>query len=102
MQRLHNIRIKENSLLARIAALKLGVSQVAITLGNTIHLHRTAATEFLVDQRWVKHELAHVQQFRNHGFWRFIALYAWESLRHGYKENKYEKEAREKEEEPVL
>ena len=97
VQRLHHIQIRENSILARVAAKKLGVSQVALTIGKTIHLCRTPRAEFLANERWVKHELAHVEQFRKHGFLRFIGLYLWESVRKGYYNNRFEIEARAKE-----
>jgi hypothetical protein len=88
------VRIKENSWIARIAAWKLGVRGVAMVLGNTIHLYHTSATAFLNSPRWLRHELCHVRQFREHGFWLFLVKYLWESIRHGYYNNKYEIEAR--------
>jgi hypothetical protein len=84
-------------MLARIAAKKLGVSQVALTIGKTIHLCRTTKAEFLSNERWVKHELVHVEQFRKYGFLRFIGMYLWESARKGYYNNRFEIEARAKE-----
>jgi hypothetical protein len=98
MQPLHNVHIKEDSILAALAARKLCVGQVALTIGNTIHLHNTQRNEFLANQRWVKHELAHVEQFNRYGFWSFMVRYTWESLKVGYYRNKFEVEAREKEE----
>jgi hypothetical protein len=90
-----NVRIRENSWVAAIAAYKLGVPSVALTLGKTIHLHKTSRSAFFADRRWVRHELAHVEQFRRYGFWKFIFLYLAESLRKGYYHNKFEVEARE-------
>lgn len=94
------IHIKENSWLARLAAAKLGTDKVAMVLGNTIHLHRTRKEEFLQNKRWVKHELCHVRQFKEHGFFGFIIKYLAASIMHGYHNNKFEKEARAAEEEP--
>lgn len=91
------IRIRENSWLAWLAARKLGVPAVALTIGRTIHLHRTSKLDFLGDERWVRHELAHVAQFRKYGFWKFVYLYLAESLKNGYFFNKYEIEARQAE-----
>ena len=65
-----------------------------MTLGNTIHLYNTTREEFLQDQRWVRHEMKHVEQFKKYGFVRFLCLYAFESLRSGYYNNRFEKEAR--------
>jgi hypothetical protein len=92
-----NYSIKENSWIARLAAFKLKTKRVAIVIGSTIHLHHTTKEEFLNDQRWVKHELCHVRQFRENGFLSFIAKYVWESIKNGYYNNKYEAEAREAE-----
>ena len=89
--------IKEKSWIAKLASLKLGSKRVAIVIGNTIHLHNASKQEFLKDERWVKHELCHVRQFQQNGFLPFIAQYLWESIRHGYYNNKYEVEARKAE-----
>lgn len=87
-------RIKENSWLAAIAALKLQSAAVAMVLGKTIHLHGTTRENFLKNKRWVNHELCHVKQYKEHGFFPFIGKYLWESIRCGYYNNKYEEEAR--------
>lgn len=89
--------IKENSLIARIAAWKLGAARVAIVIGKTVHLHNTKKASFLADDRWVKHEKCHIAQFQKYGFFSFIMLYLAESIRNGYHNNKYEVEAREAE-----
>lgn len=91
------VRIRENSWLARLAAKKLGVPAVALTIGKTIHLHKTSKQHFLSNQRWVRHEMAHVVQFRKYGFWKFIYLYLAETLKKGYYHNKYEIQARQAE-----
>ncbi len=88
------IRIKENSWIARLAAWKLGTRTVAITLGRTIHLHRASRSTFLQNPPWIRHELMHVRQFQRYGLLRFLLLYTWESLRKGYRNNKWEIEAR--------
>lgn len=88
------VYIKENSPIAKLAAWKLGQPAIAITLGHTIHLHRTAKADFLRNQKWVCHELAHVGQYQRYGFITFLLLYTWESLRKGYYNNKWEVEAR--------
>jgi hypothetical protein len=90
-------KIKENSLIARIAAAKLRSARVAIVIGKTIHLHNTTASDFLGNERWVRHELAHVRQFDEHGFFPFLLKYLVESIRRGYYHNRYEAEAREAE-----
>jgi hypothetical protein len=97
MMDLPGIRIKENSFLARIAAMKLRSGRVAMVIGKTIHLHNVTRADFLKEESWVKHELCHVQQFKKHGFVPFLAKYVWESIKHGYYSNKFEVEAREAE-----
>lgn len=87
-------RVKENSFLARMAAFKLGSSNVAFVLGSTIHLHNVSKEEFLNNEQWLRHELCHIRQFREHGFLPFVMKYLLESLRMGYYNNKYEAEAR--------
>jgi hypothetical protein len=86
--------IKENSWLAKIAAFKLGTTAVAMVIGKTIHLYGTTKNNFLADDCWVKHELCHIEQFKKHGTIPFIFKYTWESIKHGYYNNKFEVEAR--------
>ena len=86
--------IKENSFVARIAAFKLGTKSVAIVIGKTIHVHNTTEEAFLQNKRWLKHELCHIRQFQQHGYFSFIVKYLWESILNGYYSNKYEVEAR--------
>lgn len=86
--------IRENALLAKIAAKKLGARSVAIVLGKTINLCNVTTDDFLKDEEWLRHELCHVKQFRQHGKIGFVVKYLWESLRRGYHNNKYEAEAR--------
>ena len=88
------VRIKENSWLAKMAALKLKAGKVAIVFGNTIHLHHTSREGFLNDADWVCHELKHVEQYHQNGFAGFIVKYLVEWLRKGYFRNKFEAEAR--------
>ncbi len=86
--------IKEKSWLAKIAAKKLHTSAVAMVIGSTIHLYNTSKTDFLQNKKWVKHELCHIRQYRQHGFAGFIIKYLWESVQKGYYNNRFEVEAR--------
>ena len=90
--------IKENSWLAKIAAKKLRSSNVAIVLGKTIHLFGVSKMDFLQDEKWLKHELCHIKQFKQYGYLNFVVKYLWESLRKGYYNNRFEVEARKAEE----
>jgi len=89
--------IKENSLIAKIAAWKLKSKRCAIVLGKTIHLTNTSKEEFLRDKRWLNHEMCHIQQFKQYGFLKFIVLYLAESFKKGYANNRFEIEARKAE-----
>lgn len=91
------VRIKENSWLAKIAAAKLRSGSVAIVMGNTIHLYNTSKHDFLQNQCWLKHELCHVRQFKQHGYVQFLVKYLYESIKVGYYNNKFEAAAREAE-----
>ena len=93
-----NILIKENSLRAKLAARLMKGSNMAIVFGNTIHIWGVTKQEFLQNKKWVKHELKHIEQYRQHGYFVFLAKYVWESIRNGYYNNKFEIEAREAEE----
>lgn len=73
----------------RVGGWLLGRSTVAgVTLWNTIFLARRApmSAELLL------HELRHVQQFGASPAFPF--RYAWETLRRGYTDNRYELDAR--------
>jgi hypothetical protein len=88
------IYIKENSLIARVAAWKMNSSQIAIVIGRTIHLHNTTRKEFIENKRWLSHEMEHIRQYRKYGFIRFIVLYLVETAKKGYNNNKFEVAAR--------
>lgn len=89
--------IKENSWIAYLASVQLQTRQVAIVIGHTIHLHNTAKESFLMNEKWLKHELCHIKQYEQYGKMGFIARYLYESIKKGYYHNKYEVEAREAE-----
>jgi hypothetical protein len=85
-----------NSPLARIARMVLGnKANVAMVIGQTVHLSGTTREEFLADAEWLAHERVHIRQFREHGFVPFLWKYLVESARVGYFNNKYEVEARD-------
>ncbi len=94
--------IKENSWVAKMAAVKMKADKVAIVFGNTIHLHSTNREEFLQDNDWVCHELKHVQQYQQNGFASFLVKYIFDWAKNGYYNNKFEVEARESEKDKTL
>lgn len=89
--------IRENSWIAKLAAKKLGSENVALVIGKTIHLYNVSKATFLKDDKWVKHEMCHIKQFKEHGYFIFILKYLLENMKHGYYNNKYEVEARDAE-----
>lgn len=91
------VRIKERSLIARIAGIKLGVRSVAIVFGRTIFLHNASRFDLIANKRWLIHELTHVRQWHREGYIKFLLKYLWFSIRYGYRMNPFEKEAREME-----
>src|SRR6266498_4313075 len=91
------ISIKEKSFIARIASKILHEKSVAVVIGKTIHLWNADKKNLLKNKKWLRHELVHIQQFRQHGLIKFLLLYAWESLKNGYYNNKFEVAARAKE-----
>jgi hypothetical protein len=88
------LNIKENSWVAKLATKKLRSKNVAIVIGSTIHLCNVSRQQFLRNEKWVRHEVCHLQQFKKHGNFMFIIKYLWESFHHGYYNNKYEVAAR--------
>lgn len=91
------IIIKEKSVLAKWAAIYLRASTMAIVFGKTIYLYNVTREEFLSNKKWVRHEVAHVLQYQQKGFISFILSYLMETFNMSYKFNKYEVEARKKE-----
>lgn len=67
---------------------------MAIVIGNNIHLYKVSQNEFLKDEKWLKHELCHIAQYKKYGIAGFIFRYLIESIRNGYYNNRFEKEAR--------
>jgi len=94
--------IKEDSFWAKLAAKRMKADKMAMVLGRTVHLYNTHHQEFLRNKRWLRHELAHIRQFRQYGWIRFLFLYLVESVRKGYYMNRFEVEAREAEQDPFL
>jgi hypothetical protein len=92
------IKLKENSWIAKLAARKMRAGSVALVLGRTIHLYNITPQQFQSSPRLIRHELKHVEQYSRLGFFRFLALYGWYSLKHGYFNNPLEEEARAAEE----
>jgi hypothetical protein len=65
----------------------------AVTLGRTIIVH----PEVRLTDRLLRHELVHVRQWQRAPL-TFPLHYAWQHLKHGYRDNPYEVEARAAEE----
>ena len=86
---LRELRYRRGGLPLRVGGWMLGQATVAaITLGRTIFL--AAGTR--LDPELLLHEYRHVQQFAERK--TFPVRYIWESLRHGYYQNRFEVDAR--------
>jgi hypothetical protein len=85
---LRDARFRRGGLFVRIGGWCLGTRTVAgITLGRTIWLAPHAALE-----PWLLlHELRHVHQFASSRW--FPLQYIWDSLRRGYRGNRFEADA---------
>jgi hypothetical protein len=93
-QPLIKVRIKENSLRARLAAFKLGSSNVAMVWGSTVLLHGVSKASFLANDKWVRHELRHVWQAQQMGTFAFLWRYSILAIKHGYTNHPFEIDAR--------
>ena len=89
--RVIEIRVVENSAIAKIVAKIKGEELYAITFGKTIYVS-CKKEDFLANQWWVKHELAHVRQYQKHGVLRFLALYMYYAVFHPGSVNPFELE----------
>jgi hypothetical protein len=86
---LAHARFRRGGLPARIGGWALGQSSVAaITLWRTVFL----APHTRLDPELLLHELRHVHQFQ--ASLSFPIRYLWESLRRGYRHNRFELDAR--------
>ncbi len=88
------VYIKENSTVAKLATKILKVNSVAIVIGNTIYLYNISRQDFLSNTKLLAHELTHVKQYQHYGVIKFLFLYLIESIKKGYRNNKFEVEAR--------
>ena len=91
------VHIKEQAIIAKLAAVFLKQKRMAVTINNKIYLYNCSAKDFLHLETWVCHELMHVQQYQKLGRLKFISFYFLQLIINGYYNNKYEKEARENE-----
>jgi hypothetical protein len=88
------IRIKEGMMIAKIAARMLKSNKVAIVIAKTIYVYGVSIPNFVADKKWLLHELKHVQQYQEQGTIIFLLKYIYYTMRYGYYDNPYEKEAR--------
>lgn len=81
-----------NSKLAKLLKRITGAGEYAITTGKSCC--RYSCSEDFVSAAWRKHEETHKKQFVELGCFQFVIQYLWETVKHGYKNNKFEIEAR--------
>lgn len=86
-----DVELRRGRLIPRIGGLlgRMHGPAAAVTLGRTIVVN----PDVRLTPGLLAHELAHVRQWRRDAL--FPLRYALASLRHGYRENPYEVEARE-------
>ena len=90
----HDVRIRVGRWIPALGGVLSGMrrSAAAVTLGRTIVVHPDA----LMDVRLLRHELEHVRQWQRHPL-TFPLRYALNHLKYGYRDNPYERAAREAE-----
>src|SRR5258706_12157360 len=96
------VYIIQNSFIANLASIILRTVKMAVTIGNKIYLYNCDKQNFLSNKKWVCHELTHIIQYKRSGAVKFIFSYLLQSLINGYKNNKFEMEARERENDNTL
>lgn len=86
-----DVTIRAGRLVPGIGGLLSGLGEPAgaVTLGRTIIVH----PDVHLTDRLLRHELAHVRQWQRAPL-TFPLRYVWQHLRHGYRDNPYEVEAR--------
>ena len=97
-----NVRIKENAFVAKVAAFVLKEKTMAVTINKTIYLHNCTKENFLRNKRWLRHEAAHILQYKKLGTFGFPVLYLMESIKNGYHKNKFELEAKQMETDLII
>ena len=91
--RAQSFRVKDNSLLAKIAGKINGEEEkYAVTVGKTIFVS-CKKEDFFSERWWVRHEFTHVEQYKKYGIFGFLKRYLVYSLFHSYGENPFEREA---------
>jgi hypothetical protein len=86
---LADAQVRRGGVIPIVGGWPLGLRSVAaVTLWRTIFLARNVAP----DPELLLHELRHVHQFGASATFPFS--YVWECLRHGYRQNRYEIDAR--------
>lgn len=85
------VQVREASVIIKVVGIFTGSGANAITVGNIVYV----LPEYINNTIVVCHELAHVEQQRRLGRLKFYVAYLVESFISGYRNNKYEVEARE-------
>lgn len=87
----HDVVIRAGRLVPIVGGRLSGHSgpAAAVTLGRTIIVH----PDVRLTDRLLRHELAHVRQWQQAPI-TFPLRYVWQHLRHGYRDNPYEVDAR--------
>lgn len=67
-------KVRENSLIGKVAARLHGTDQYAVTVGKTIYIS-CPAEDFFERTGWVYHELTHIYQYKKLGTLEFLKRY---------------------------
>jgi len=90
----YRVTVIEKSFVARLASGFLKSPNAAIVFGSNIYVWGVSKEAFLVNRRWLLHELQHVAQYHRDGYTGFIGRYILNHIKYGYHNNPYEVEAR--------
>ncbi|MBR9990119.1 MAG: DUF4157 domain-containing protein [Gemmatimonadetes bacterium] len=87
----HDVVIRAGRIVPAIGGRLSGMrgTAAAVTIGRTIIVHPGVR----LTDRLLRHELAHVRQWERAPL-TFPLHYVWQTIRHGYRDNPYEVEAR--------
>jgi len=90
-QRLVKMADVYNSKVAKLLAKIMKKQGMALVIGQTVYYSMSEAE---VGPRLRRHENRHKQQYKENGFFKFIFLYIFYTIKYGYRNNPFEVDAR--------
>ena len=85
---------KYNNIIPKLLGKIMARSDLGFAITISQHCTLYSVPKPMVGQTWRDHEECHKEQFRRYGWCKFVWLYIRELIRHGYKNNRFEIEAR--------